>query len=120
MRTINVGTGALTVPELSLGCMRIHTMAPAAIDALLRASLDVGITFFDHADIYGAGKSEEDPFGILAFSPPREAGREVLLADGSVQQVTETRFNEMLAEDFSDGVRALEDAAQCPDRSRLG
>ena len=59
MRTINVGSGALTVSELSLGCMRIHTMAPSAIDMLLAASVDVGITFFDHADIYGAGRSEE-------------------------------------------------------------
>ena len=56
---INVGTGTLAVTELAMGCMRIHALAPAAIDALIQASLDVGITFFDHADIYGSGRSEE-------------------------------------------------------------
>jgi predicted oxidoreductase len=59
MRTINVGPGALTVSELSLGCMRISDMEPKAVDALLSTALDEGITFFDHADIYGAGRSEE-------------------------------------------------------------
>ncbi|MEO5816772.1 MAG: aldo/keto reductase, partial [Gemmatimonadaceae bacterium] len=62
MRTISVDTGAtaaLTVSELALGCMRIHRLPPANMDALLRASLEVGINFFDHADIYGKGRSEE-------------------------------------------------------------
>jgi predicted oxidoreductase len=59
MRTIHAGPGALTVSEIALGCMRIDALAPAAVDALLTAALDVGVNFFDHADIYGAGKSEE-------------------------------------------------------------
>lgn len=58
MRTIPVGPGALSVSELSLGCMRINDMAPQALDALISAALEVGITFFDHADIYGKGQSE--------------------------------------------------------------
>ena len=62
MRTIAVQTGtaeALTITELALGCMRIHKLAPPDMDALLRTCLDEGITFFDHADIYGKGRSEE-------------------------------------------------------------
>ena len=62
MRTISIDTQApqtLTISELSLGCMRIHKLAPADMDALLTTCLDVGITFFDHADIYGKGGSEE-------------------------------------------------------------
>jgi len=59
MRTINVGPGALQVSELSLGCMRIDKLAPAAVDKLITTALDVGITFFDHADIYADGRSEE-------------------------------------------------------------
>ena len=35
MRTINVGPGMLAVSEISLGCMRIHTLEPAALDKLL-------------------------------------------------------------------------------------
>lgn len=62
MRTISVNAGTsatLEITELSLGCMRIDKLAPADMDALLRTCLDVGITFFDHADIYGKGRSEE-------------------------------------------------------------
>ena len=59
MRTINVGPGALTVSEISLGCMRIDKLEAAAADALITAAIDEGITFFDHADIYASGKSEE-------------------------------------------------------------
>ncbi len=58
MRTINVGHGALAVSELSLGCMRISKLQPAELDQLITTSLDVGIDFFDHADIYGAGACE--------------------------------------------------------------
>jgi predicted oxidoreductase len=34
-------------------------MEAAAIDQLLKTSLDAGIDFYDHADIYGGGKCEE-------------------------------------------------------------
>ncbi len=34
-------------------------MEPAAVDELLTTSLDVGIDFYDHADIYGGGRCEE-------------------------------------------------------------
>ena len=49
----------MTVSEIALGCMRIKELQPKAVDALITAALDAGITFFDHADLYGRGKSEE-------------------------------------------------------------
>ncbi len=49
----------------------------------------------------GAGKSEERPDEILAFGPAVSGGREVLLADGSVQQVTTSRFEQLLAQERS-------------------
>ncbi|MFA6506881.1 MAG: aldo/keto reductase [Treponemataceae bacterium] len=59
MRTIDIGHGALTVSEIALGCMRISKLESAALDELITTALNEGITFFDHADIYGAGKCEE-------------------------------------------------------------
>ncbi|MBI3876804.1 MAG: type II secretion system protein, partial [Verrucomicrobia bacterium] len=47
----------------------------------------------------GAGKDESDPSAILAYTPSDLNGRAVLLADGSVQQVSSEKFNEMLARD---------------------
>ena len=59
MKTLTIGTSDLLASEISLGCMRISGMEPPAVDALLRTALDAGINFYDHADIYGGGKSEE-------------------------------------------------------------
>ena len=59
MRTINVGPGALTVSEIALGCMRISGMENKAVYELITSAIDEDVNFFDHADIYSAGKSEE-------------------------------------------------------------
>ncbi len=58
MRTIAVGPQRWAVPELAMGCMRIGDLEPAALDRLLATALELGINFFDHADIYGAGRCE--------------------------------------------------------------
>lgn len=51
--------GINSASRIALGCMRISDMGPNKAQELIEKSLDVGINFFDHADIYGAGKSEE-------------------------------------------------------------
>ncbi len=59
MKTLPIGTSTLNASEISLGCMRIADMETSAVDALVKTAVDVGINFFDHADIYGGGLSEE-------------------------------------------------------------
>ncbi|QEN04456.1 aldo/keto reductase family oxidoreductase [Thiospirochaeta perfilievii] len=59
MNIINVKNSTLKVPEIALGCMRISDMTQNDLNKLITTSLDNGINFFDHADIYGGGKSEE-------------------------------------------------------------
>jgi predicted oxidoreductase len=59
MKMLPIGTSSLVGSEISLGCMRISGMEPAAVDTLLSTALEAGINFYDHADIYGGGKSEE-------------------------------------------------------------
>lgn len=54
-----LGTSGLEASEIALGCMRIDELDPAAADLLIGTALDAGIDFFDHADIYGGGRSEE-------------------------------------------------------------
>ncbi len=58
MKTIHVARTDLDVSEISLGCMRIAAMTNAEISHLIHTALDEGVTFFDHADVYGAGQSE--------------------------------------------------------------
>lgn len=38
--------------------MRITSLNPQQLDALVKSDLDMGINFFDHADIYGGGECE--------------------------------------------------------------
>lgn len=59
MKRFALGQSPLVVPEIALGCMRLASMEPAKLDEHLDTALGLGINFFDHADIYGAGKCEE-------------------------------------------------------------
>lgn len=59
MKKITIGTSALYASNIALGCMRMETQTPDQAAAVIRAALETGIDFFDHADIYGSGKSEE-------------------------------------------------------------
>lgn len=59
MKTIMIGNGAIQAAEISLGCMRIADLSEKEAAGLIHTSMEEGINFFDHADIYGNGKSEE-------------------------------------------------------------
>jgi predicted oxidoreductase len=69
MKTIKIKHSDLSVSEISLGCMRISKMTDAEIANLIHTALDEGINFFDHADIYGGGKSEERFAEALGMHP---------------------------------------------------
>ena len=49
----------LKVSKIALGCMRIADKSIEEVEELIKTALESGINFFDHADIYGGGKSEE-------------------------------------------------------------
>ena len=49
--------GALPVSAVAMGCMRLVD-AKAPVDTVLGTALELGIDFFDHADIYGGGRCE--------------------------------------------------------------
>lgn len=59
MKKIPLGKSSLEVSSLSLGCMRMAGLSPADAAATVKAAWESGISFFDHADIYGGGKSEK-------------------------------------------------------------
>jgi predicted oxidoreductase len=59
MKVIDIGKSGLLASEISVGCMRIADLSSLEADSLLNTALEVGIDFFDHADVYGGGKSEE-------------------------------------------------------------
>ena len=49
-----------TMPAIAIGCMRIDNMEPQAFAAHIQFCVEQGLNFFDHADIYGGGKCEEN------------------------------------------------------------
>lgn len=56
---VNLGNSDMDASRIALGCMRMSQLSVQEAAKLVEVALDQGITLFDHADIYGNGKSEE-------------------------------------------------------------
>ncbi|SDR01505.1 aldo/keto reductase [Virgibacillus salinus] len=69
MKKITLGNSDLEVSTIGLGCMRMNDLTPMKAKHVINNALDLGINFFDHADIYGDGKSEEVFAEALKLSP---------------------------------------------------
>lgn len=68
MEYTKLGSSGITIPRLCLGCMsfgdpasKMHawTLDPDQSEAIIKHALDLGINFFDTANTYSAGTSEE-------------------------------------------------------------
>lgn len=59
MKYFNLPQTDLQVSRIALGCMRIADKTVEQVEELVKTALEEGINFFDHADIYGGGKSEQ-------------------------------------------------------------
>lgn len=59
MKKLELGNSGLQVGEISLGCMRMDQLSKQDANRVIENALELGIDMFDHADIYGGGKSEE-------------------------------------------------------------
>lgn len=69
MNKINLGNSGLLVPEIALGCMRMADLSKDDAAKMINTAMDAGINFFDHADIYGGGKSEEVFADAVGMNP---------------------------------------------------
>jgi len=83
MDYVPLGRSGLKVSRLALGCMsfgveaRAWRVDEAASRAVIRRALDLGINFFDTADMYGQGESEIALGRAIADFVPRD---EVVIA----------------------------------------
>ena len=59
MKYINTFSEKDLVSQVALGCMRIGDKSDKEMDFYLNNAVELGINYFDHADIYGRGKCEE-------------------------------------------------------------
>lgn len=58
MKQITIGK-QMTAPAIIAGCMRLADFDKQQMNHYIHTSMELGVNFFDHADIYGGGKSEE-------------------------------------------------------------
>lgn len=72
------------------GCMRFDQFTPQNMNKIIHSALDMGITHFDHADIYGQGRSEE-VFGE-ALSNDKSIKRENLIIQSKCGIVSNVKY----------------------------
>ncbi len=64
--SMKLGNTDMDVSRIALGCMRMDKLTVQEATRVVDVALEQGITLFDHADIYGGGKSEEIFGKVLA------------------------------------------------------
>jgi len=69
MKFITAGTLREKASAIIQGCMRINALSLDEIEALIQNDLELGINFFDHADIYKDGLCEEKFGQVLKRNP---------------------------------------------------
>ena len=93
MQTRTLGNTRVTIPAIGFGCMGLSSVYGAADEAtsiqVIHRALDLGVTFLDTADIYGAGGNEE-----LVGRAIRDRRDQVVLA---------TKFGNRIRGSWADG-----------------
>lgn len=69
MKYLTLGKSPLKVSAVAVGCMRLSGLDEKQAGEFTDTAMELGINFFDHADIYGGGKCEEI-FGSVLKSRP--------------------------------------------------
>jgi len=59
MLKLDLGKSGLQAANISVGCMRMAGLEPVRAAEVITTAYENGIDFFEHADIYGGGGSEE-------------------------------------------------------------
>ncbi len=109
MKTQTLGVSDLQVSRIAYGCMQIGgkwDRSPITPDIqrdaikAVRTALDEGINFFDHADIYTRGKSEE-VFSAIWSEVPNLRGKIILQSKVGIRFGGEPDPHDVTRYDFS-------------------
>ncbi|AQQ52352.1 aldo/keto reductase [Planococcus lenghuensis] len=69
MKRLKLGTSGLEASDIALGCMGLGQLPVSKAEMVIRNAMDLGVNFFDHADIYAAGASESVFAEALGMTP---------------------------------------------------
>jgi len=58
MKIIEIKRAQMRIPAIGIGCMRMSRLTQPEAERYIATALELGLNFFDHADIYGGGESE--------------------------------------------------------------
>lgn len=58
MKQVTFGTSGKQVSAVAMGCMRLERLGVGEAAAYIEKAVELGVNFFDHADIYGGGRCE--------------------------------------------------------------
>jgi len=106
MRTIPIGKGVFHSSAIALGCMRICRIPLDDSKKLILRALDLGIDFFDHADVYGFGKSEEIFGQILDLKGPIREKIKIQSKCTLIRDQVQTLYNDQSSEHIISSVEA--------------
>ena len=59
MKEVVLGKSRKKVPSVIVGCMRLGEKDPVSMNRFIHTAMEQGAWYFDHADIYAGGASEE-------------------------------------------------------------
>jgi predicted oxidoreductase len=108
MKQMRLGDSPLQASRIGLGCMRLSDVQDQAVTTV-RAALDQGINFFDHADIYGGG-SREQVFSAIWKDRPGLRDQILLQSKCGIRRAGEPNTHSPTRYDFGHDhiVRSLE------------
>ncbi|WP_298801217.1 aldo/keto reductase family oxidoreductase [uncultured Pseudokineococcus sp.] len=110
MRTVPLGTSGLQVPNVVLGVMRVADKTDEEIREWWAAARDAGVTFLDHADVYGGSmhRCEERFTEAVQLSPSERDAVTVQTKCGIVPDGPYFDFSyERITESVEGSLRAL-------------
>ncbi|MEJ5867593.1 aldo/keto reductase [Pseudokineococcus sp. 5B2Z-1] len=110
MRTVPLGTTGLQVPNVVLGVMRVADKTDEEIREWWAAARDAGVTFLDHADVYGGSmhRCEERFTEAVQLSPSERDAVTVQTKCGIVPEGPYFDFSyERITESVEGSLRAL-------------
>lgn len=98
------------VPAVIQGCMRIGQMSVDEVRTLIDKQLELGINFWDHADIYGGGTCEE-VFGKALAEMPGKREQLIIQSKCAIRPGEYTRYDfskDYIIQSVEDSLRRLQ------------